>query len=159
MSLLDEKKTAPKKLIEEIGAEKDDNTVEPVSDEGPSMMEMMMAAQLEAKNADDAVKERERDKQSKAFGGGFKKGFFGGGSSSKSAHKKAASSSNSITTKKEVAPPIPPSSTEAAIPTITKKAANSLVMDDVQQAMREEANPLLEKVKQGGAFNCDNSHN
>jgi hypothetical protein len=62
MSLLDEKKTAPKKLIEEIGAEKDDNTVEPVSDEGPSMMEMMMAAQLEAKKPTTlSRKERERN--------------------------------------------------------------------------------------------------
>lgn len=150
-SLLGEKKSAPRKLIEEIGdtSQSDENIVEPISNDGPSMMEMMMAAQLEAKKADDEVKQKEREKQSKSFGGGFKKGFFGS-SSSKPVQKKAVPSAQTASKKNESVPPIPPYHGDSDIPTIARKTANSLVIDEVQEAMSEETHPLLAKVKKGG---------
>ncbi len=47
----------------------------PVEDDGPSLMEMMMQAQQEAKRKDDKVKATARAKEEKkGLGGGFKKG-------------------------------------------------------------------------------------
>ena len=155
MSLLGEQtNTGPKKLIEEVGAPEVDNTSSTEEVEEPSMMEMMMAAQLEAKRANDAAKEKERAKQAKKFGGGFKKGFFGGDSKptkKKSTTSVSATQRGTDSSKKSSVPAIPPpSSSKSDIPTIAKKeTANSLVMDDVQEAMKED-NPLLNKIKEGG---------
>mmetsp|Transcript_19551 Transcript_19551/g.28124 ORF Transcript_19551/g.28124 Transcript_19551/m.28124 type:complete len:297 (+) Transcript_19551:228-1118(+) len=112
-------------------------------------MEMMMAAQLEAKKKDDECKRVEREKDAKTgFAGGFKKGFLGSGSSKSTKKGKTPVSSASS------APPLPsPSSGKEEMPTIKPSAENSgsgsLVMDDVQQAMKEDTNPLLQKIKQG----------
>jgi hypothetical protein len=49
----------------------------PVPDEGPSLLEQMMAAQHQAKKADDVVKAKLKAKEDKkALGGGFKKGDY-----------------------------------------------------------------------------------
>jgi hypothetical protein len=47
-----------------------------VTDEGPSLLEQMMAAQSQAKSQDDAAKARRQKKEEqKGLGGGFKKGI------------------------------------------------------------------------------------
>lgn len=51
-------------------------------EEGPTLMEMMMAAQQEAKKEKDAIVKLEKEKQNKGFGGGFKKGFLSSGTTS-----------------------------------------------------------------------------
>ena len=159
-NMLKESTGKPRKLIEEIGAD----TIEPnsdrpvaVSEEGPSMLELMMAAQSEAKKADDVVKQKVREKQSKKFGGGFKKGFFGNDTKPTKKSSEALSSqphTNKVASSSATASSAPPSSGTSAgdIPTVVphQDKKNSLVMDEVQEAMRGDANPLLEKVKQGG---------
>jgi hypothetical protein len=76
------KRVPDSKLVQEIGSEKTENenmNSEGVKSktEGPSMMDMMMAAHLEAKKEEIVIKKEEAIKVTKTFGGGFKKGFFG----------------------------------------------------------------------------------
>lgn len=76
------KRVPDSKLVQEIGSGKTENenmNSEGVKSkiEGPSMMDMMMAAHLEAKKEDTIIKKGEAIKMTKTFGGGFKKGFFG----------------------------------------------------------------------------------
>jgi hypothetical protein len=134
-------------LISEVGADVPAVTA-PVADavaEGPTMLEMMMAAQAEAKKEKEKVVEVEKEKTTKSFGSGFKKGFFGGDSKPKAAAdtKSAIPSSSSASVNK--------SSTATAreeMPTISKKSTD-LVIDEVQSAMKDE-NPMLKQLKQGG---------
>ena len=71
-----------KVLIEEVGGSQDQVAetqevpkVVPVEDDGPSLMEMMIQAQQEAKRKDDDVKAKVRAaEEKKGLGGGFKKG-------------------------------------------------------------------------------------
>lgn len=124
-------------------APKADVATVPVEDSGPSILEMMMAAQREAKA------EKEKDKaieqtvaSTKPLGGGFKKGFFGGGggggnSSKKASELKKISSADVVEVKKQA-----------------DKKSNPLVFDDVQKAMEEDQHPLLKQLKQNGNFSC-----
>ena len=126
--------------------------------EGPSMMELMMQAQREAQASKDKAKYEEEKRATKTFAGGFKKGFFGSNSSSNTDKKKTKVSSSSSSS-----PPPPPSapstSSSSSIPTIEKKskAANggegnknrNLMMEEVQEAMKQDTNPMLAQLKQG----------
>jgi hypothetical protein len=126
---------------------------------------LMMAAQAEAKKEKDKVVEVEKQKTTKSFGSGFKKGFFGGSSSSSSSSGGSKDGTKKVTssTTKATATAAPVATSTAAkpasttskvavdIPTITKKA-NDLVLDEVQDAMKEDENPMLKQLKQGGMF-------
>ena len=81
-----------KKLIRVVEADNDSDSAESIGIsksmslpvEGPTMMEMMMAAHLEAKNEKVLSEDIESKKTTKHFGTGFKKGFFSGTAEKKS---------------------------------------------------------------------------
>ena len=128
--------------------------------EGPSMLEMMMAAQKEAQIEKNVIVQEEVKKATKTFGSGFKKGFFGGGggsgSSSAKAPAKAASGTTTSTAaaKPSTAKPTPPTD----IPTIVKPThasstklggTTAAIAEEVKRAMTEEESPVLRQLKQG----------
>jgi hypothetical protein len=115
----------------------------PPQDEGPTMLELMMAAQAEAKKEKVVEAKAEEVKTTKSFGGGFKKGFLGGGASKPSKESKVSSSSSATIN----------SASKESIPTIKKNptaAAPSSITKDVQDAMANDTNPMLQKLQQGG---------
>ncbi len=134
-------------LIQEIGAS---NDKAPETEE-PTMMELMMAAQAEAKKASDMAKAEETKKQSKTFASGFKKGFLGGGSDT-SKSKSATTSSKQIkvnsSSKSSSSNNTSASTSANEIPTIKSGTDKSLVLDDVQEAMKDD-NPLIKNIKEG----------
>jgi len=113
-----------------------------VEDEGPTMMEQIMAAQAEAARAKRIEKEVAEKKAGKGFGGGFKAGFFGGSSSSKN---------NAV--------PVDAGGKKGeAIPTIRlnkaavvagKAASLSKVNAEVQQGMAADKTPLALELEKG----------
>jgi hypothetical protein len=132
----------------DLKAPREDETKNKI--EEPSLMDLMLAAQQEAKQASDAIKTVERVKESKKFGGGFKKGFLSGSSSGS-----GSSSSKISKTTKPNHEEKKDSQPQNAIPTIKgqpqqqQQQQAGLVLDDVQEAMKEESNPLLQQIKQG----------
>jgi hypothetical protein len=144
--------TGKKKLIEEInptGNESlEDTSVsrsEPsqnknatvVETEEVSLMDLMFAAHQEAKQASEIKKTKEKNQEAKTFGGGFKKGFLGGAGRSSEKKKQPKTS---IQPASEDIPTIKPSPAATSSP---------LVMSDVQKAMKEESNPLLQQIQKG----------
>jgi hypothetical protein len=125
-----------KPLIQEVNSDAQMLQDAPNKTEEPSLMDLMFAAQQEAKQASDAIKTVERAKESKKFGGGFKKGFLGGS-------KKVSTKPPSEETKPTL------ESDPSAIPTIKGQTQHPLVINDVQDAMKEESNPFLQQIKQG----------
>ena len=136
-------------LIMEVG-KKEDTTDDAVivegvvkKEEGPSLMELMMQAQAEAKKEKDANVVKEEKKETKTFGSGFKKGFFGGNSSdNKSTTSTATTKATATSTTK---------TDNEIIPTIVKKKEEkkSLVFNEVQKAMNDDDNPTLKQLRQG----------
>ena len=113
-------------------------------------MDLMLAAHQEAKQTSEVLKAKERIQESKKFGGGFKKGFLGGasgggagggGAKGTNSEKKKSSKSSSQSSSEEI-PTIKPSPSAAV-------TSSPLVMSDVQEAMKEESNPLLKQIQQG----------
>lgn len=143
------------KLIEEIGNIDGENdvvstgSVHPQVEEGPTLLEQMMAAQLEAKKEKDVNDNISTTKEVKSFGGGFKKGFFGG-----SPKTPSTTTNNSIKpilkTQSITKEPI---KINQSIPTITKNKSKvkpkEHVFEEVQEALREDENPLMAKLKGG----------
>lgn len=119
--------------------------------EGPTMMELMMAAQAEAAKAKNAQRaEEEKEMKTKPLGSGFKKGFFD------SKPKKSAKNIPVSAPKQKSISSSAPSSqptTSPDVPTIKKKEEKkSLVIDEVQSAMKEEGNPMLHALQKGGVY-------
>lgn len=115
-----------------------------------SLMDMMLAAHQEAKQASDQIKTQERVKEAKKFGGGFKKGFLGGGGSSEKKGTKKSSPQASTPSNSSSSSSSSNQQQPSDIPTITsQQSQSSLVINDVQEAMKEESNPLLQQIKQG----------
>lgn len=128
--------------VEEI----DETTPE---EEGPTMMELMMAAQKEAADAVNKEKvEKEKVDSSKAFSSssGFKKGFFGGGEKKK---KSTATTTTSTSTKRDDGI-IDVTAKKGQATKDKKQTHSSLVMDEVQQAMRDDEHPMLKQLKSNG---------
>lgn len=120
-------------LIQEVGLESEqESVVEKSEDEGPTMLEMMMAAQAEAKREKEKDQKKATAKTSKSFGNGFKKGFF-----------------DSEPKKKEISKPKEDKTEQ--IPTIVKSKApqNSAIISEVQEALKKEESPLLSQLRQG----------
>jgi hypothetical protein len=121
-------------------------------DEGPSILEMMMAAQREA-NAEKA-KEKvavEKSEERKGFGGGFKKGFFGTakskqGSDQKESRNVERSPSDDVITVKKA-------------PKAGASGAGAVVFDEVQKAMEEDQHPLLKQLKSTGTVAGETASN
>lgn len=133
-------------LITEVGKQED--TIDDVkvedgrkNDEGPSLMELMMQAQAEAKREKEDAEVKEEKKASKTFGSGFKKGFFGGKSNDNKSDSTTTVTKATNTTKTD----------NETIPTIVKKKEDKkpLVFDEVQKAMQDDDNPTLKQLRQG----------
>ena len=163
------------KLIDEIRNGESENGEErnvskPPAPDEPSMMELMIAAQREAK-ADKLSKEKENTKAvTTTIGNGFKKGFFGQGSSKKLPTTKAKiipdvvtkkdgslletpiasaatlSDVNAIESVKELPTVVKPISVKA---TGTSGATDS-ISADVQIAISDGEPQILRQLKQGG---------
>lgn len=116
-------------------------------DEGPSLLEQMMALQMEAKKVQEKEKAEIVKKSTATFGNGFKKGFFGGEGKAIAPKSNSSSSSSSSSRTK----PNPPEEEILTIrptlkPSTTSKA---MVLEEVQSAMREEDHALLNNLKAG----------
>lgn len=165
-SLLQPKSCPSGKLIQVVSADGgDDAVVEsppaaipvPQNDEGPTLMELMMEAQKAAQQSNIKEMEIKNAKDSKKIGGGFKKGFFGASSSNSSKPTKKADNNNNQVA--AAAKPSPNNNND--IPTITKNTAalglngksggvkGSKIVEEVQQALKEDENPMLAKLKSG----------
>ena len=149
-------------LIQEVGAEvpvlpvpvpEDTKTVETTTvaptntvDDGPSLLEMMMAAQREAKAEKDQQKTTEAVVESqKSLGGGFKKGFFGNSTKSKSSTTvKPITKVNNTSTKPDIIEVKKAQSGDKG------KSTSPFVFEDVQKAMEEDKHPLLRDLKKNG---------
>ena len=160
-----------KSLIQVVGGDQDDvpKVPEPVAatteaeppapekkvqGDQPSILEMMMAAQREAKAEKDKDKVVEETKAStKPLGGGFKKGFFGGGGSSKPKAKVASSST--ATTSSATSSAGKPEVVEIKKTAATSAKSNPLVFEDVQKAMDEDTHPLLKQLQSNGKNHFD----
>ena len=130
-------------LIEEVGVApkvQDVGSAEPPvaqkgtysrEDDGPSMMELMMAAQAEAATGKAKEKAKERKRESSGFGAGFKKGFFGG----KASKPKTKTENKSPEVTKDVIPTIKGQKKKSGVAGITKEGH---VLDEVQAAMAAE---------------------
>jgi len=125
-------------------------------DDQPSILEMMMAAQREAKLEKEKEKATEEAQASvKPLGGGFKKGFFGGGASKPKAKPTTTSTTTSASTtgtapaKTASTPVAKPDVVEVKKSTTTLKS-NPLVFDEVQKAMDEDTHPLLKQLQSNG---------
>jgi hypothetical protein len=156
--LLADKTPGPKgPLIQEVGgvssANKDHeqrNAQQTSGEEGPSLMELMMAAHQEAKVEKEASKAEEVKKTTKTFGSGFKKGFFGGGGGKSS----STGSNNKATQAAPVAKPGRSGGVET-VPVVKKNpnptdSTTTRITEEVQRAMKEEESPLLGQLRQGG---------
>lgn len=124
--------------------------VEPVDDEGPSLMELMMMEQKKAVQEKEKIKVEEQKKEAKKSFGGFKKGFFGNSSSkSSTTSTKSTSSSTSSSSSK---------SSTTSIPEIKKTEVkkDSKIIDEVQQAMKAD-DPLSKLLGNNGKIHF-NSH-
>jgi len=128
--------------------------------EEKSMLELMMEEQKAAKREKEKLQEKERAKMSKDIGSGFKKGFFGGGSKPTKKPPSASAAPAAATkpaTKSAKADEIVTLSKPKANANIVnngaagdKKDTSGLVMEDVQEAMRADENPVLQDLKKGG---------
>lgn len=109
--------------------------------EGPTMLEMMMAAQSAAKQERESDNQKEMKKAGKSFGSGFKKGFFAGGDQKESSAKAAAANANKIS------PAIPTVRSNAAA---ASSAVASSIAQEVQENMKRESHPMMQKLQSGG---------
>lgn len=125
--------------------------------EEKSMMELMMEAQKEAQKEKAIVQEKEKAKITKEIGGGFKKGFLGGG------NKKTAKAKPAVQCTPSAPSTASNNSTKSNnddIITISKPKANGniskknegLVLDEVQNVMKEEEKNMVNQLKQGGTL-------
>lgn len=109
----------------------------PSEDEGPSLLEQMMAEARIAKAEKSKEKEEVVKKESSKGFNGFKKGFFGSSSSNTNKAKKPLSDSSDVE-EVQIKPP-------------TKKSDpnEKLVLEEVQQAMQDdsETNPILRQLR------------
>jgi len=153
-------------LIQDMSIKSIDPVVEEVVPEASSvpvveeksMMELMMEAQKDAQKEKIIVQEKEKAKITKEIGGGFKKGFLGGGGGKKAVKAKPDAKSSTTSTNKLT------SKSDDDIVTLNKPKASSniakknegLVLDEVQNVMKEEEKNMVNQLKQGGwlVYNC-----
>ena len=112
-----------------------------LQNEGPTLMDEILAAQAEAARAKKIAEEVAAKKNAKTFGGGFKKGFFGGDNTTSSSGANKSGSSKTLTEE---------------IPTIRKASGNiskavnlSKVNEEVQRGMAEDKSALALELEKG----------
>lgn len=130
--------------------------------EEPTMLELMMAAQREAREEQGKLKETEQKTASKTGFSGFKKGFFGGSASasskptqkSVSSDAKASSSvpTSGIKSQTEIIEVKAKTASSAKGGSITSvaKTNSGIVLPEVQSALEAEKNPLLKQLENKG---------
>jgi hypothetical protein len=132
-------KSKTKSLIQEVLP----HPPTPPEDEGPTMMEQIMAAQEEALRSQKIAKEVEERKAAKEFGkgGSFKKGFFSSNDNdndnkNKDKKKKKEEEITTLRSNKQ---------------SIAQSKAESLkkVNEDIQKSLSEEENEMVKELKKG----------
>ena len=154
-SLLEPKGLSSKHKIEVIGEEETNSDILNKVDEEPSMLELMMAAQSSAKKAKGQEEAVAAQKETKTFANGFKKGFFGSKPSSTTTNSSSSqnktlttANTNTVDVKSQTN-----KSLDESIPTIKKLTKDSsLVLDEVQNSLKEDENPMLKQLKTGGSL-------
>ena len=143
-------------LIQEIDSNNDSTTTNDTTiatnniantntdDEGPSILELMMAAQREAKATKD---EEVKKDMKKGFGSGFAKGFFNDSNKKKDSKSSKSNNTNASTTTTTT------SNSNSTTINVTKKKDDDGklkdIMKDVKKAMDDDTNPLLKQLQQG----------
>lgn len=126
--------------------------------EMPTMLEIMMKEQAEAKRQKENEKEVTVKKEQKTFGGGFKKGFFGQSNQQNTistiTKKKTTDTLVNIGTSSTPTVGTTPdsSSNKSGIPVIKMNKSGeqaSLVLNEVHEAMKDSTHPMLNKLQQG----------
>lgn len=120
----------------------------PVEDEGPSMLELMMAAQKEAAAEKRSAQEEEQKKAAKTGFGGLKKGFLGGSSnkSSKATSTKSAPAPQKVSKEEEPIIEIRRQPSNANKQQ-SAAAAGSKIVAEVQKAIDEDTHPLVKQLQ------------
>jgi len=149
-------------LIEDISFNSNE-TVELDSKEVP-LMDLMMAAQAEAKKEKDMKNKEKSEIEAKSFGLTFKTGFLNNQmkpQKSKTIKEKIPLLSNSNVISSNVASNSTSSDHSSAtskqsIPTITKGSeinsknkSSSMVLNDVQDALNKDVSPMIQQLQQG----------
>jgi hypothetical protein len=147
------KRVPDSKLVHEIGSENDKINSESIQSkaqsEGPSMMDMMMAAHVEAKKEETIVKKGEAIKVTKTFGGGFKIGFFGDKKGGKIPQKELSEKDTYLSWMQNK----PIENTESnPINANTKEISSPLSSDDIPNIKRNKSKDLS---KVPSAFTAD----
>jgi hypothetical protein len=154
VSSLFQAKAAPKgPLVQEVGAAKPAPSSSPIIEE-KTMMELMMEAQLAAKKEKDNIKGKQAALESKAKpGSGFKAGFLSNPPKAAAKPTVFSSSSSNVTSANNdgiVTLSKPKASTNLA--TNKNSPKESLVLGEVQEAMRADEASLLGKLKTEGRY-------
>ena len=137
---------APK--IQDVDAVVDEVDVNITSkSEEKSLLDLMIEEQNLAKAEKEKLRVETAKKTTKEIGGGFKKGFFG---SSGPKPAKLEKVPVEITNKGKDDGVVNISKPAANANNLTKAKDNSLIINEVQQALKEDENPLLNQLKQGG---------
>lgn len=111
----------------------------PSSNEEPSLLELMMEAQKAAMKEKEKEKAVVQAKETKKSFSGFKKGFFGGKTNSKTEAERAPSSSSGKAKSEEILE-------VKASQHHSLKKTTAPVFDDVQTAMKEDANEKISSM-------------
>lgn len=135
-------------LIQEVGKSCDIDS----NDEEPTIFEQMMAAQAKAKKEMEIQTQTELQQSTKAFANGFKKGFFNQSTSKPSKSKNINEQSNNTKSEKSIDKNDIKSNNIPTVKPIVdqSKGKSSLVLNEVQQAMKDDDNPMLQQLRQGG---------
>jgi hypothetical protein len=163
-SLFQPKRSQPTgPLVEDLDApaplsnEKCDSSAPPnPPPEEKSMLELMMEEQKAAKAAKEKLQEKERAKMSKEIGSGFKKGFFGGSKATKKESSATTTATKNTASKKDKEELITLSKPKANANIVNNSGGSKtkenpgLVMDEVQEAMKADDNPMMQGLKKGG---------
>ena len=165
-------KTGP--LVQELGVSSNgetggtSTTTEPTlppappAEDGPSMLELMMAAHKEAKVEKEVKTIEEQNKTTKTFGTGFKKGFFGGSSgttktpatskpSSKGGNTGVTATASAVQTNNDIPTIVKPNknSLQNKNGGLDKDSVTATMAEEVKRAMSEDESPVLKQLKQG----------
>jgi hypothetical protein len=121
------------------------NDPSPPADEGPTMMEQIMAAQAEAARGAKIAKEVAEKKAAKGFGAGFKKGFFGGSDAPKNAAVQSSKPKDETT----AIPTIRANKTAQSSGSGRAAAGLTHVNEDIQKSLAETKTPLSKELEKG----------
>lgn len=144
-----------KGLIQEIGVVSSSIAVQSDSNkvEEPTMLELMMAAQVDAQNVKKVTELKlTYTSASKGFGNGFKKGFFESSTNNK---KKTTDSQKAVESKSSTTNRDRNLDITTLKPATNSATTSSLILTEVQEAMNNKSETtFLSQLKQGGNNSC-----